>query len=161
MRSPMKVDVSHFLNAPGRSERRRWVMPLMVQMPLAVAEEATVDIWLEGSDDGIRITGTVATDVNMSCYRCLEGWRSKKVIRLDRTVRRQPDGDGYTLAEEGWLQLDGIVIDEVVLSLPTAPLCDEDCRGICSGCGVHLNAEACRCVGEDRQSPFSVLSELL
>lgn len=161
MRSPMKVDVNRFLNSPGRSERRRWVMPVMARMPLAGVEEATVDILLEGCDDGIRIKGTVATYVEVSCYRCLEGWRSEKLIRLDRTVRRLPDGDGYILAEDGWMELDGIVVDEVVLSLPTAPLCDEDCRGICSGCGIHLNAGACECVDEDRQSPFSVLSELL
>lgn len=161
MRSPMRVDVNRLLNAPGRSERRRWVMPVMVQMPLAGAEEATVDILLEGCDDGVRIRGTVATEFKVSCYRCLEGWRSERSIRLDRTVRHLPDGDGYTLAEDGWMELDGIVVDEVVLSLPTAPLCDEDCRGICSGCGIHLNAAACECVDEVRQSPFSVLSELL
>ena len=157
----MKVEVGHFLNAPGRVDRRRWVMPITVEMPLARVSQARVDLLVEGCDDGIRLRGTVGYDVTVNCYRCLEGWEREGVVTLDRTVRSLPDGDGYRLPEEGWLELDGIVIDEVVLSLPTAPLCEKDCRGICSGCGVHLNAEACKCVDEDRQSPFSVLSKLL
>lgn len=134
---------------------------MMAEMPLARASEAKVDILLEGRDDGIRITGEVVCDITVNCYRCLEGWDRETVITLDRTVRTLPDGDGYSLPEDGWLELDGIVVDEVVLSLPTAPLCEKDCRGICSGCGVHLNAEACKCVDEDTESPFSVLSRFL
>lgn len=161
MRSPMKVDVAHFMNGTGRSDRRSFLLPIGVQMPLVEAQEANVDILLEGDDEGIRLRGTIAADVTLNCYRCLEEWRTGRVIQFDRTVRRLPDADGYILPEDGCLELDGIVIDEVVLSLPTAPLCEEDCPGICSGCGVHLNAGVCKCVDEDRHSPFSVLSELL
>lgn len=130
-------------------------------MPLAETHEARVDIYLEGCNGGVRITGTVSANVRMNCYRCLEEWESERVITLDRTVRRLPDSDGYILPDDGWFELDGIVIDEVVLSLPTAPLCKRECRGICSECGLHLNAGACKCVDEDQQSPFSVLSKLL
>lgn len=157
----MKVDVNHFLNAPGRRDRRRFLLPLEVETPLARVGEVSVDVMLEGRDEGIRISGTVAADVRVNCYRCMEEWRSPRSLSLDRTVRRHPDPDGYRLPEDGWLSLDGIVTDEVVLSLPTAPLCEEDCRGICPGCGVHLNSEVCECVDEDPQSPFSVLSRFL
>lgn len=157
----MRVQVSHLLSTPGRTDRRRWDVPLDVELPLARAGQARVDLVLEGRDDGIRISGTVAADARINCYRCLEEWEEEMVVSLRRTVRRLPDSDGYRLPEDGWLHLDGIVVDEVVFSLPTAPLCQEDCRGICSGCGVHLNAEACKCVEEDRSSPFSVLSEFL
>ena len=157
----MKVELSRFLNSPGRVDRRRWAMPMTVEMPLVKASQARVDILVEGCEEGIRFRGTVGYDVTVNCYRCLERWEGESAVTLDRTLRSLPDGDGYCLPEDGWLELDGIVIDEVVLSLPTAPLCDKDCRGICSGCGVHLNAEACKCVDEDRQSPFSVLSKLL
>lgn len=150
----MKIDVSRFLDTPGRTDRRCWVLPVTVEMPLCKAREAGVDILLEGCDDGIRIKGTVSVNITVNCYRCLDEWKSKRVIAFDRTVRRHPDADGYILPKDGWLELDGIVVDEVVISLPTAPLCEENCRGICSGCGVHLNAEECKCVDENRQSPF-------
>lgn len=161
MRSQTKVDINHFLNAPGRSDRRRFRLPLGVEMPLVKVEEVEADVLVEGRDQGIRINGTAAADLQLNCYRCVKEWEEASQVEFDRTVRRLPDSDGYRLPSDGWLRLDGIVIDEVVLSLPTAPLCQEGCRGICSGCGVHLNSEACECVSEDPRSPFAALSQLL
>lgn len=130
-------------------------------MPLVRVEKAAVDILLEAGDGGLRISGEAVADLWISCSRCMEEWESRETVGFDRTVRRLPDSDGYRLPEDGWLRLDGIVIDEVVLSLPTAPLCEEDCRGICAECGVHLNSEACECVDEVPESPFAVLSQML
>ena len=161
MSSAQKVDVNHLLNSPGRCERRRFLLFLGVEMPLVRVGEAEVDILLEGEYEAIRIGGTAAFVLSVSCYRCMKEWSSHDTVDFDRTIRRHPDSDGYRLPEDGWLALDEIAIDEVVLSFPTAPLCEEDCRGICSGCGVHLNAEACECVDEDPPSPFAVLSQIL
>jgi uncharacterized protein len=35
-----------------------------------------------------------------------------------------------------------------ILNMPSKTLCREDCRGLCSGCGVNLNYEKCRCKKE-------------
>ena len=90
MRSPMRVEASHFLNTPGRVDRRRWVMPMAVEMPLSRTSEARVDMVVEGCDDGIRLRGTVAYHMTVNCYRCLEGWERESVITLERTVRSHP-----------------------------------------------------------------------
>lgn len=161
MRNPTRVDVSHFVGGGGRSERRRFRVRLGVEMPLARADEADVDLFLLGSPGEIQVKGVATADIGLNCSRCMEEWQDRRTVDFDRVVRKQPDPDGYHLPDDGWLLLDGIVIDEVVLSLPTAPLCEVDCRGICSGCGVHLNQGACECVDEAPQSPFAVLSRLL
>jgi uncharacterized protein len=35
--------------------------------------------------------------------------------------------------------------DQVVLAVPFAPLCGEDCKGLCPQCGVDRNLETCEC----------------
>jgi uncharacterized protein len=35
--------------------------------------------------------------------------------------------------------------DQVVLAIPFAPLCDEDCKGLCPVCGIDLNTGSCTC----------------
>ncbi|ACY14436.1 YceD family protein [Haliangium ochraceum] len=35
--------------------------------------------------------------------------------------------------------------DQVVLAVPFAPLCHEDCKGLCPQCGVDRNRETCDC----------------
>ena len=43
------------------------------------------------------------------------------------------------------IELAPLLKEQVLLALPTRPLCREDCRGLCSGCGVNLNSEECAC----------------
>ncbi|MGH7769034.1 MAG: YceD family protein, partial [Candidatus Binatia bacterium] len=43
------------------------------------------------------------------------------------------------------IQLTPLVREQVLLALPTRPLCDENCRGLCPKCGVDLNENSCRC----------------
>lgn len=157
----MRVEASHLLRKPGRRERHQLRLDLDVKMPLVTAGEARVDLWLEGGDDGIRIRGSIVAGCHLRCCRCLEPWEGESVVEVDRTVRRLPDSDGYSLPADGGLDLGGLVLDEVVLSLPNKPLCRRDCPGICPGCGTHLNSGACQCEEEDRESPFSVLTKFL
>jgi uncharacterized protein len=43
---------------------------------------------------------------------------------------------------------------EVIMAeLPELPLCRPDCRGLCPGCGVNLNREACRCPASKDSPP--------
>jgi uncharacterized protein len=38
------------------------------------------------------------------------------------------------------------VRDAIVLELPMAPLCRDDCRGLCPQCGADRNEADCGCV---------------
>jgi uncharacterized protein len=35
------------------------------------------------------------------------------------------------------------VREAVILSIPSLPLCDEQCRGLCPQCGINRNEEQC------------------
>ena len=48
------------------------------------------------------------------------------------------------------IDLDPVVREQVVLSLPTYPVCQESCKGLCPVCGANLNERDCGC---DRHVP--------
>ena len=52
------------------------------------------------------------------------------------------------------LDLGPLVREQALLSLDSLPLCSEDCRGLCVGCGANLNREACSCPDEPRRGPL-------
>ena len=54
------------------------------------------------------------------------------------------DEDTYPL-EGDQLDLRPLVRDALLLELPLAPLCREDCRGLCAECGADLNLGPCQC----------------
>ena len=48
------------------------------------------------------------------------------------------------------VDLEVLAHDALLLELPPAPLCRQDCRGLCSMCGADLNIEQCDCKPVDR-----------
>jgi uncharacterized protein len=63
----------------------------------------------------------------------------KKIGELNRDEL----GLSYYSGEE--INLTPLIREQILLALPTRPLCEENCRGLCGGCGANLNIEACAC----------------
>jgi uncharacterized protein len=53
-----------------------------------------------------------------------------------------------------------LVYEQVFLALPTRPLCDEECRGLCPQCGVNRNTTQCSCAVESGDPRLAVLRGL-
>ena len=117
------------------------------------------ELFLQG-----HISGTVVGH----CGRCLEEYAFplQKDFHVVLVPRASNDRSEVELSDED-LDLsvyDGDEIDlaplfqeQVILALPTRPLCDEVCKGLCAHCGANLNLEACRCaaaVGDLRLTVF-------
>ncbi|MGQ9476616.1 MAG: YceD family protein [Actinomycetota bacterium] len=137
-----------------------------------------VDLWLESSPDGIRVKGTLRGSLALECTRCLEEYRQELDIRVDEFFRRPgigvatpegrplpreirvPEEDEY-LIEEGTIDLNILVNDAVVLSLPIKHLCSPGCRGLCPHCGANLNQGDCGCRVQNIDPRLEVLRELL
>ena len=43
------------------------------------------------------------------------------------------------------LDLEPLFREQFVLAVPFAPLCAEDCKGLCPQCGIDLNSGTCSC----------------
>ena len=59
------------------------------------------------------------------------------------------DEEAYPLTGDE-LDLEPLARDAVLLELPLAPLCSEDCRGLCPQCGANWNTEPCDCTARRR-----------
>lgn len=60
----------------------------------------------------------------------------------------------------GSLELEDVLREQVLLSLPAKTLCRQDCKGLCPRCGINLNTETCTC-GQTRSDPrWTALSDL-
>jgi uncharacterized protein len=136
-----------------------------------------LELWLESSPDGIRVKGKIEGSVAMECTRCLERYRQDLEISVDEFYRRSGMGaltadgrqitgpdvqeeDEYVI-EEGIIDLNVLVNDAVMLSLPIKRLCSEECKGLCQYCGKNLNLGDCGCVGESIDPRLEVLRDLL
>ena len=59
------------------------------------------------------------------------------------------------------LDLDDLIMNDILLELPTKLLCRDDCMGLCPECGKNLNDGTCSCRKETVDPRLAVLKQLL
>jgi uncharacterized metal-binding protein YceD (DUF177 family) len=94
----------------------------------------------------VLVSGEVDVPVTGSCARCLEP--IEDTLELDvqelfayegSTTEATSEEDEVRRVEGEHIDLEPMVRDLVVLSLPLAPTCTEDCAGLCVDCGQRLD----------------------
>jgi len=107
--------------------------------------ELALDVQLARVSDGVLVTGAVRAPLVAECARCLDPFAATAEVRFTELFAHEAsddDADGYLL-DGDLLDLEPALRDALVLELPLAPLCAEDCPGLCSECGARLaDAEA-------------------
>ncbi len=136
---------------------------------------ARTELHVSRERDNVFVRGQIAGLLTVGCVRCLEPARvkieSKVVMTIVPAGTALPDelSDDeaavlddveFSTYEGDDIDLNELVREQVVLSVPIAPLCAEDCKGLCASCGVDLNKTSCDCSPDQRQSPFSALKSL-
>ena len=62
--------------------------------------------------------------------------------------------------ENGQLDLGPMVRENVLLGAPDAPLCRDDCPGLCPICGTDLQLGPCDCDRTERDDRWAALDQL-
>ena len=114
---------------------------------------------VRGTVDGVFAVFEARAPAHFVCVRCLTEWDGEVSATGTQHYSRIPDEDGYRI-DDRHIDLGGPATDELSLGLPVAPLCRDDCKGLCPICGTDLNTDPCDGHGEESDSPFAVLKDL-
>jgi uncharacterized protein len=158
---------------PGttRLEQRRGVIEDLGTVSVAVPEGAEVDaeVTLSSYPGGITATGTVSAPWQGECRRCggvvtgeVQASVRERYVPADAgIVPVDPEADVYLMTDD-LLDLEPLARDAVLLELPLAPLCSDDCLGLCPVCGANRNLETCACAppADPRWSALDALREV-
>lgn len=146
---------------PVASIRRRPGSVLDLETTAVIPDLAVTDSWVpegvavsfEGTVEsvigGVTVNGVVRAPFEGQCRRCLEAARGELAAVISEVCTDEPDTDlGYGVRGD-FLDLEPLVHDACILDLPLAPLCQENCQGLCPECGVNRNYETCSCEALD------------
>ncbi|MEA3218723.1 MAG: hypothetical protein QOJ19_4879 [Acidimicrobiia bacterium] len=130
---PLLVPVTTILRRPGvRHPLQRQVVlgELRVGETYVPAETPIqLDLVLEAINDGITVSGSVRARYRAECRRCLQPMTDELEADVLEIFERRPvEGETYPL-EGAVIDLEQLARDTVVLALPLAPLCADDCAG--------------------------------
>ena len=130
---PLVVGIADLRRHPGtrRQFNESIVLPDLGISSAVVPEGAPIDVdlELETLSNGLVATGTITTPWVGECRRCLTPVNGRSVAKVREIFEPRPvEGETYPMAEDT-VNLEPMVRDAVLLALPLAPLCAEDCRG--------------------------------
>ena len=149
-RAPLVLDTRELGRRPGSQREVSFSAPAPADLGidvLRVPEGAPVDfdLRLESVMEGVLVSGTASADLTGECARCLEELHDDVVVDLQELFAYEgsdtatDSGDDDVSRLEGdLLDLEPLLRDAVVLSLPFQPLCRDDCPGLCIECGARL-----------------------
>lgn len=113
--------------------------------------------------DGLMMNAELSVPIHTECTRCLTPlrrvWTAQATALFPyrddpRLARQERNGerdiiagedeaeDVYPMSADGaFVDIEALIRDVLVESLPLQPVCDEGCLGLCPQCGVNLNDE--------------------
>jgi uncharacterized protein len=161
-RSPFLLNVADLLgrNASGREVAIDapvdWGLELIALSP---EEPMTADLMLHPVSNGIAITGRVNFVTIDTCHRCLDTTRTERSAIVGALFDEADDDESYPLDGQE-IDVEQMLRDEVILSLPLITTCEEECSSVVDSAQVGLNTDSPDEEGDSR-SPFAVLKDLL
>lgn len=146
----LDVDVRDLLGHPGSYRTVHVEEPIedlrteLAQVP--AERHVAADLLMESVVEGILASGPVEGTMQLTCARCLKPFDGpfRVEVRELFTPLATDDDDQYPV-EEGFVNLEPMIRDNVVPAMPFAPLCREDCLGLCPQCGGDRNLGECAC----------------
>lgn len=145
--TPWIVSVTDLIDAPGASEELEvtWPAPAELAVPLLGVEQGSpmqVDIRLDSVHEGILVSGTVTGTLTGQCSRCLDSITETTTVDIQELFQFEYDptleDDEQHMVEHGFVNIEPVMRDALVTSLPFQPRCSPECEGLCDQCGIRL-----------------------
>jgi len=103
--------------------------------------------------------GSVTFAADFECSRCVDPYpfagtstfhvrfrpRPEVTEENEEVEITQPEELDVEFYSERTVPLRDLAIEQVQLSIPMKPLCNDNCLGLCPECGANRNKEQCRC----------------
>ena len=124
---------------------------------------------------GARLTveGEIEAEIRLECDRCLKliqmpissvfniDYVTPDVYQAEQAAELLEEDLALSIFDGEVIDVDEIVREQLLLTLPTQALCREDCKGLCSSCGADQNLTQCSCGEGDIDPRWAGLKGIL
>jgi uncharacterized protein len=126
---------------------------------------------LPNTGDEVRVKGSVVTDLETECDRCLGKasfhidvpfdlfYKPADTVGEDEEAAIDEGEAEIGFYELPGLELEDILREQVLLQLPMQRICSESCKGICPICGANRNETNCRCEAHPADDRWMALKD--
>ena len=172
----MRINVAQLLKEQSGNSREYDLREDISQLdPEIVPSSAlTGNVQLIRTADGVLARGSLRTNLELDCSRCLDLFSMPLRFTLEEEFRPAIDiVTGATLPREAdeeietridghhILDLSEVIRQDILLAIPPHPVCRTNCAGLCPECGQNLNINPHTHIHDEIDPRLQVLQELL
>lgn len=162
-------DSGRFLHFHWEEDRLNQFLPPDDPFKVRLVRPVNVDLEIYRRADHVRVQGAIKGMLEVVCHRCLRPFPFPLDETVDLFLVEEPDSEedeetdplqedrDFGFFDGEIIEIDQLVAEQIFLSLPFKVVCDDNCRGLCPGCGANLNEEPCTCRKDAEASAFSAL----
>jgi len=144
--NPLRLNVGYLYNKPIGTVR---------DVPIEFDSLSIDDLQIRNLISLVRISRTREglllqvkgeAEIETTCVRCLDPFfllvemEFEELFEFPSRYREETD---LLLPEDGYIDLQPLYREYLILSMPIKRVCKPDCRGLCVICGANLNQETC------------------
>lgn len=145
--SGLVIDVAGLVGNPGATKEISASEPVPgLRGALGWIEDdqrVRLDVRAESLVEGIQVTGSIRGTMSLACSRCLREYRQRFEQEVDELFSFRPQDDEAYRMTGKVIDLEPMLRDAVVLSIPVNPLHSDECKGLCPACGADRNLDDC------------------
>ncbi len=147
------------------------IAPGSIDLPKGVATlESSVraEVHCTRRETEVYVVGNSTASFGTECSRCLDNTALHLQVSLEgyfqplstenitRAEEAKEEDVGCYYYKNHHIDLLPMIAEILILDLPTYPLCDVNCQGICPECGRNKNQNSCHCgdLHDHQDNPF-------
>jgi len=140
----LQVSVNDLMHKPGSMREKTIELNVLERMGnyvigLEAGSALEIDLRLESVHEGILATGEAFGRASGECGRCLDPIEYDVEVDFQELFAYSGTSEDDFVVQNEQIDLDQVIRDAVVLSLPLQPVCQQDCEGLCITCGAKLS----------------------
>ena len=150
--NPLRLNVGYLYNKPIGTSREVPVDFEEIRIEDLLVQDLESTVRLSRTREGLLLQVSAQARVETSCVRCLDDFFLPVDVEFEELFQfpaRHREETDLILPADGYIDLDPLYREYLILAVPIRRLCSEDCKGLCVVCGINLNEATC----EHQQAP--------
>lgn len=110
--------------------------------------DATIKGYYQYLDEKLHLVAQGDVKMLCVCDKCGEEFETNLSFPVEETFVEQydlHDDEDFPIINGTMVEIDEVVANNLLLSLPTKMLCKKNCKGLCQVCGKNENYYTCNC----------------
>lgn len=172
----MKINVAQLLKEPSGFTKEQDLHEEIsgLDQEIVPLSALTGKVQLIRTSDGVYALGTIRTNLELDCSRCLDPFSFPLKFQLEEEFRPSIDiSTGASLPSSAEdesatridarhiLDLTEVMRQNILLAMPPHPICRTNCAGLCPVCGRNLNDDPHEHSDEKIDPRLEILKQLL